>query len=278
MAQAQQIESNFGQLLKGWRAARGISQLGLSAEAGISSRHLSFIETGRSQPSREMVLHLAEVLEVPLRERNSLLLSAGFAPFFRETQLDAPEMEHYRHIISMLLAAHEPFGAVALDRNWHILMANDAYRRVIQALGISDEGEPVSDNILKLLFSPKGLRPHVMNWDEVGYHMIQRVHREAMEAGAGSEQSRLLQSLLRTEDIPSRWRVLDLQSRPPLMVPVHLNVGGADVRLFTTITTLGTPLDITLQELRIEALMPADRETEALFRALAETAGAVPAN
>lgn len=270
MSQVKRAESTsaFGQLLKRWRAARGLSQLALAVEAEVSSRHLSFVETGRSQPSRELVIQLAEALEIPLRERNQLLLAAGFAPLYRETGLDAPEMDHYRHVIEMILTGYEPFGAVALDRNWEILKANDAYWRAMAALGI-DQAPEAAGNILKLLFSPHGLRPHIANWDEVAYHLVQRVHREAIDQGDDSRARELLDTLLRSEEVPPPWRLLDVQKPLELMVPVHLRVGDADLRMLTTITTLGTPLDVTLQELRIEAFLPADAPSEALMREMA---------
>lgn len=276
MAEPLRRDCPFGNLLTRWRLARGLSQLRLATEASISSRHLSFLETGRSQPSREMVLHLADALEVPLRERNSLLLAAGYAPQFAETALEDPEMAHVRHILDLMLTGYEPFGAVAVDRAWDIVLANSSFARLMRLMGIEDsEGS----NILELLFSPEGLRPFIANWDEVGYHLIQRVHREALDAGNRPEAHDLLQSLLSRAGVPQLWRMLDVQSVPDLLVPVHLRAGDVDLRLFTAITTLGTPQDVTLQELRIEALLPADPASEAVLRSLAQAgeASASPA-
>lgn len=266
MAEPLKRDNPFGNLLTHWRLARGLSQLRLATEADISSRHLSFLETGRSQPSREMVLHLSDALEIPLRERNSLLLAAGFAPQFAETDLDDPEMAHVRHILELMLGGYNPFGAIAVDRAWDVVLANRSFERLMALMNV--EGCSGS-NILELLFSPEGIRPYIANWDEVGYHLIQRVHREALDSGNRPEAQDLLNSLLSRAGVPQLWRMLDVQSVPDLLVPVHLRAGGADLRLFTAITTLGTPQDVTLQELRIEAFLPADPDTEMQLRRLA---------
>ena len=264
VAQVKQQESPFGQILKGWRATRGFSQLGLALEAGISARHISFVETGRSQPSRDLIIHLSDALRIPHRERNMLLLAAGFAPIYTETDLSSDELKNHRRVIHLILKGYEPFGAVAFDRTWNVLMSNSGFQATLDLLGLNETNPEVCGNVLKLLFSPDGLRPHIVNWDEVGYHLIQRVHREAIDGG--EEGRELLNALLETCDIPSPWRLIDVSKSLELMVPLHLCIGGVDMRFFTTITTLGTPQDITLQELRIEAFLPADRETEMLIR------------
>ena len=272
MANPQRNESPVGQLIKSWRGVRRLSQLALALEAEISARHLSFIETGRSQPSREMVLQVAEALDVPLREKNSFLLAAGYAPLYHETDLDAPEMSRYRHVIEMILKGYEPFFAVALDRYWNVLLANEGFSRFLQIFNLPVQDEPI--NLLTMLFSDDGLRHHIRNWDEIGYQMIQRVHREAIDESSGTQSRELLQSLLGARGIPKPWNFLDVQRPQDLMLPVHINLGGVDLHYVSTITTLGTPQDITLQELRIEAFMPADEATEIATRGLADAAAA----
>lgn len=266
MAEARLHQSPVGQLVKSWRQARRISQLVLSVQAGISPRHLSFIETGRSQPSRDMVLTIARTLDVPLRDTNALLLTAGFAPFYRETALDAPEMAHVRHVIEFLLERHEPFGAVALDRHWNILLANESFWQTLGLIGYTRRTSDV--NLLRTLFDPAGLRSLIVNWEEVAYSLIQRVHREAIDTPAPSQTAMLLSELLETPGVPPRWRLFDIASVQPLMIPMRMRMKGVELSLFTTIATLGTPQDITLQELRIETFLPADADTERCIRAL----------
>lgn len=258
--------SPFGQLLKRWRAVRGISQLSLAHDANISPRHLCFVETGRSQPSRDIVQRLAAALDVPLRERNALLLAAGYAPAYRETDYHAPAMSHYRHVIELLLKGFEPFGAVALDRHWNILEGNRGFWRTINGLGLNVKRDPA--NLLEILFTEEGLRSRIQNWEEVGYHIIQRLHREAIEGGVESESVKLLQSLLGGGNIPAPWKLLDVEKPPQLVIPLRLDVDGQVLSYVTAITTLGTAQDVTLQELRIEAFLPSDEATEIFMRDL----------
>jgi transcriptional regulator with XRE-family HTH domain len=271
-----------GPLLRRWRAARRMSQLDLALAAGVSSRHVSFVETGRSKPSREMLLVLSTVLDVPLRERNALLQAAGFAAVYRETALDDPEMAGMRQALELILRQHEPFGAVAMDRHWDIVMANAAY---VRFLGVLSPGAaapaPLSVaprprlNALRMLFDPGGLRPHVVNWPRLARDLLMRVHRES-SAGAGERAAALLADLLAYPDIPADWREPDLETPPSLVLPVELRVGGRTVRFFSTLTTLGAPQDVTLQELRIESFHAADAETEQLVRGMAAAAEAGP--
>jgi transcriptional regulator with XRE-family HTH domain len=264
-----------GPLLRRWRAARRMSQLDLALAAGVSSRHVSFVETGRSKPSREMLLVLSTVLDVPLRERNALLQAAGFAAVYRETALDDPEMAGMRQALELILRQHEPFGAVAMDRHWDVVMTNAAY---VRFLGVLLPGAaapaPLSVaprprlNALRMLFDPGALRPHVVNWPRLARDLLMRVHRESA-AGADERAATLLTDLLAYPDVPADWREPDLETPPSLVLPVELRVGGRTVRFFSTLTTLGAPQDVTLQELRIESFHAADPETEQLVRAMA---------
>ena len=266
-------EPQIGPLLRHWRAARRMSQLDLALEANVSTRHVSFVETGRAQPSRDLVLSLAQVLDVPARERNALLLAAGYAPFYRESDLAAPALATIRRALALILRQQDPFPTVALDRGWQIVMANAAWLHLAALLGVGG-GEPGTilpeprANILRLLFDPAGLRPHVANWAEVAPLMLRRARHDA----AGQPDSHaLLDELLAGPGIPADWRTpaRDLAPGGGLLVPVTLTLGDRTANLLSTITTLGTAQDLTLQELHIEAFYPADSETEVLLRDMA---------
>lgn len=259
--------SSVGDLLKHWRTSRGKSQLDLSLDAEVSTRHISFIENGRSAPSREMLLVLASALDVPLRERNTLLLSAGFAPVYRETSLDAPEMEHVRKAIDCILEQTEPNGAVLVDREWRALRMNRAVQRMMQAF-VADPTSlaDLAGNILLAVFEHRALRGALVNFEEVAGSMITRLHREATAEGSDGAARRLLTRVLGYPDLPKKFHVADPGAQLDLMIPVHLRKGELEVKLFTTLTTLGTPLDVTLDELRIESYYPADDATARWLR------------
>jgi transcriptional regulator with XRE-family HTH domain len=263
-------EGGFGRLLRQWRARRGMSQLDLAVEAEISSRHLSFIETGRSRPSREMVLRLARVLDIPLRDRNDLLVGAGFAPMYRETGLEAPAMAHARRALDFLLRQQEPHPALVVDRHWNILKANDATGRLVQRLlDPAAAGELGPPNAMRLTFHPRGFRPHIANWEATAAAMIQWLHRDVVSGHADEETRRLLEELLAYPGVPRQWRALDLDASTAPFLAVEFRTAELDLRYFTTLTSLGTPHDITLQELRIESFFPADEATEETARKLA---------
>ena len=262
--------TTVGALLRRWRAARRMSQLDLAQAAEVSARHLSFLETGRAKPSRQMLLVLGSVLDLPLRERNALLLAAGFSGAYPETPLDEPRMSAMRGALELILRQHEPFGAVAMDRHWNVVMMNAGYARLAGALlgttlpafAVLPEPRP---NALRLLFDPAGFRPHVANWPDVARELLLRVHREALWSGDPRTRA-LLAALVAAPGVPQDWREVDLESAPSLIVPVKVKVGDATARFFTTLTTLGAPQDITLQELRIESFHPADAATAELMR------------
>ena len=265
----------FGRALREWRMARRRSQLELALEAEVSSRHLSFLETGRARPSREMVLVLASVLELPLRERNGLLKAAGFAPAYTETGLSEPEMAEMMAALRLILRQHQPFPAVALDRHWNRVMMNEAYLGALrlilgeQAVAgiVAYEVLPVPRmNLLRVLFDPGGLRPFVANWEQVARNVLARVRREAAFEGDPKMQE-LLADLVRLSGLPAS-SAPSADAPQGLVIPVEIRLGSHLLRFFTTITTVGAPQDVTLAELRIEALHPADADTEAAVRAL----------
>jgi len=258
---ANRIElSPVGELLAHWRRERRMSQLVLSTEAGVTPRHVSFVESGRSQPSREMVLTLARALDVPLRERNQMLLAAGYAPLYRETGLDEASMARVRAALDHMLAHHQPYPAVVMDRHWDVLRANDAATALFDwLLDGADAGEP--PNVVRLMFTR--VRPYVVNWEETGQALVQRVHREAVGGVPDAQTARLLDEVLGLPGIPDAWRRPDFVSTPLPLLPVELAKDGLELRYFSLVTTVGTPQDVTLQEIRIEAFFPADDASEA---------------
>jgi transcriptional regulator with XRE-family HTH domain len=258
MAMAQPV----GDLLRAWRQRRRLSQLDLAAEADISTRHLSFLETGRTQPSREMVLLLSRVLEVPLRGRNELLTAAGFAPVYRETTLDAPEMGQIRRALDFMLRQQAPNPAMVLDRHWNIVRTNEAMNRVmglfLDPAATATLGPP---NAMRLSYHPQGLRPYIVNWDATAAAFIQWLHRDLLRTG-DAETRRLLDELLSYPDVPRQWRALDLDASTAPFLAIELRKSDVHFSFFTVLASLGTPYDITLHELRIECFFPADEATE----------------
>jgi transcriptional regulator with XRE-family HTH domain len=262
----------IGGLLRRWRTARHLSQLDLALRAEVSARHLSFLETGRAQPSRQMVLLLSSALDVPLRERNAMLNAAGFAPAYRETGLDDPQMAEVRQALELILRQHEPFPSVVFDRTWNIVMVNAAYAGFLAML-LGPRGRVPSLTVLpeprlnavRLLFEPDGLRASLGNWEAVARAILIRLQRDAAGDGDPGIQA-LLQEVLSSPHVPPRWREPDLAAPQALVIPVELGSGPEALRFFTTITTLGSPQDITLQELRIESFHAADAGTERRVR------------
>src|SRR5262245_34382289 len=258
----------FGPLLAQWRKTRSMSQLDLALEADVSPRHVCFIETGRAKPSRDMVLQLAEALTVPLRERNALLLAAGFAPMFRESKLEDPEVASVRSALDAILKQQEPFPAVVMNRSWDIVGANTAATRFFDRMldGRKPAGTP---NVLRLMFDPDGLRPAVANWEAVARSLIQRLHREAVEGVLEPAARRLLKELFEFPDVPTQWRVPDFESSLVPVLPICFRQGKQEFRFFSAVTVFGTPQDITTQELRIECFFPVDEKTRAAAKRLA---------
>lgn len=232
----------------------------------MSSRHLSFIETGRAQPSREMVARLAEALEIPLRERNALFLAAGYAPAYSETRLAEPGMARVRQAIDFILRQQEPYPAYVLTRHWDLLQTNAGSKRIF---GFLRGGERTHSNILREIFDPKALRRVVVNWEEVAGELIRHLHNEVAATPSDTQAAALLEEMLAYPEVPSAWRNRDLSAPVmPLMTAVYRK-NDLELRFFSTITTFGTPQDVTLEELRIECAFPADETTERICRDLA---------
>lgn len=261
--------SAFGRLLRQWRARRRLSQLDLAVEAEVSSRHISFIETGRAQPSREMVLLLADVLDVPLRDRNELLIVAGYAPLYRETSLDTPVMTHLHRALDFILHQQEPYPTLVLDRHWNVLKINEGCARVqayfLDPVAVAQLGPP---NAMRLMFHPQAFRPYIVNWEATAASLIQLLHRDALNGFGDDEIQALLDELLSYPDVPRHWRARDPNASPVPFLAIHFRKHDLDLQFFTTLTSLGTPYDITLQGLRVESFFPAAEETEAALRRL----------
>lgn len=254
-----------GDHLREWRQRRRLSQLDLACEADISTRHLSFLETGRARPSREMVLHLAERLEIPLRERNLLLVAAGFAPVFAERPLDDPALCAAQQAIDLVLAGHEPYPALAVDRHWRLVAANGAVGRLLDGVDPAQLAPPL--NVLRLSLHPAGLAPRILNLREWRDHLLARLRRQ-IELTADPVLEDLLAELA-AYPVPYQAAPAHHRLQPGVVVPFRLETAAGPLELISTTTIFGTPIDVTLSELAIEAFYPADAATAERLRRLA---------
>jgi transcriptional regulator with XRE-family HTH domain len=245
-----------------------VSQLDLSLEAGVSQRQISFIESGRSVPGRDTLLTLAQTLDVPLRERNALLLAAGYAPLYSEAPWNAQEMHSVIRALERVVRQHEPFPAIVMDRHWNVLMTNDAAPRFFnQFIDMASREAP--RNMLHLIFDPKGMRPFVADWDNVSRSLLQRVYRETVGRVIDDNTMRLLDELLEYPDVPRDWKAYAPSAASAMpVVPLGFVREGVVLRYFSMITSVGTPTTVAAQELRLECMFPADDATEARHRQL----------
>ena len=260
----------FGDRLRDWRTLRRMSQLELAAEAAVSQRHISFLETGRARPSREMVIHLASTLEVPLRNRNELLDAAGFAPAYRERALGSDQLAEISDILTRLLAAYQPFPAYIVDRLWNLVASNDVATRLL-ATALPDDADPEAfgGNVMRLFFHEKGIRAAVVNWNAVANVLLRRLAREVDERASDDALRAVYAEAV---ELAERSGVSPSESAPAadeLLVPIILRTPVGELETFTTIATIGGAHDVTLEELRIEVLLPATAESEARLRTLA---------
>jgi transcriptional regulator with XRE-family HTH domain len=263
--------SRVGELLRQWRIRRRISQLDLAVAAEVSTRHLSFMETGRAKPSREMVLRLGEHLDVPLRERNHLLLAAGYAPVYPENTLGDPEMSAARDALRQVMAGHEPYPAVVVDRMWNLVEANSAVSLLTE--GVAPELLAPVPNVLKIALHPKGMAPRVRNLGEWRADLLGRLRRQ-VEATADPGLAELLDEV---RGYPCDQPVPEVESltRGAIFVPLRLRSGDVELSFFSTIATFGTALEVTLSELAIESFYPADSRTGEYLRGLSEVNGKI---
>jgi len=255
-----------GDLLRDWRQRRRLSQLDLALEADVSARHVSFLETGRSRPSREMLLRLADQLDIPLRDRNALLVAAGFAPVYPERSLDDPALRAAREAVELLLAGHEPYPAIAIDRQWTLVASNRAIAPLL--VGISPELLQPPVNVLRLSLHPDGLAPRIANLAEWRAHLLERL-RHQVEITADPELSDLLE-YLRRYPVKSDGESVGDRDLASVVVPLRLRTDRGLLTFLSTTTIFGTPVDVTLSELAIESFFPANQETKQALRRLAE--------
>ncbi|MFC0401687.1 helix-turn-helix domain-containing protein [Paraburkholderia rhizosphaerae] len=259
----------LGKLLRYWRDVRGVSQLDLSFDAGVSQRQISFIESGRSVPGRDTLLALAQTLEVPMRERNALLLAAGYAPVYSEAPWNAQEMSSVIRALERVVRQHEPFPAIVMDRYWNVLMTNDAAPRFFNQF-IDLDSREAPRNMLHLMFDPQGMRPYVADWDDVARSLLQRVYRESVGHVLDDRTTHLLDELLAYPDVPHDWKSHREPSTATTMpvIPMGFISDGVVLRYFSMVTTVGAPQNVAAQELRLECMFPADDETETHHNAL----------
>lgn len=265
-------ELTVGALLRDWRQRRRLSQMDLALSVNVSTRHLSFVETGRSKPSAELVLALAEGLEIPLRERNTLLLAAGFAPRYPVRPLEDAEMDPAREAVQRMLDAHDPYPGVVVDRAWNIVMANKSAAAI--TAGVPDELLGPPPNVYRLSLHPDGLAKRTLNFPEWAEHLLQQLSRSVALTGdpglaALEEEVRAYPGVA---EAVAAVKASPLE-RAPLLVPFRLDLGnGSELSLFTTLTTFGTPRDVTLEELAVELFYPADDESARLLGGRGSTA------
>jgi transcriptional regulator with XRE-family HTH domain len=249
-------------MLREWRRRRRFSQLDLANQATVSARHLSFVETGRSKPSRELVLHLAEHLDVPLRDRNALLLAAGYAPTFRQSSLDDEEMAPVRRALDAILAGHQPFPAIVLDRIWNLVTANASALGLLTD-GVADDLLAPPANALRVSLHPDGLAPRIVNLPEWSAHLVDRLRREA-EAYADPDLFALHDELCGYPGVAGSAVPDSTAGR--LFVPLVLRSAAGELTFFSTVATFGTARDVTVEELAIESFFPADDATVTVLR------------
>ena len=260
---------SVGDLLRRWRNRRELSQLDLAGEADVSARHLSFIETGRSLPSREVILRIAECLQVPLRERNVLLLAGGYAPAFRESRLSDPEMRSATHAIGVILHGHEPYPALVYDKHWTLIDANEAMKKLLE--GVAKELLQPPVNILRIAMHPRGLASRILNFDEWRAYTFRRLEREIDVTGDPIIRDLFLELSGFGQPIPASVASQGQADYTGLIIRLQIVVNGSPLSFFSASTVLGTPVDITLSELAIESFFPADDNTAAAMRQLVRT-------
>lgn len=257
----------LGRLLRHWRDVRGKSQIDLSLDTGVSQRHISFIESGRSAPSRHTLANLSQALGVPFRDRNELFVAAGFAPVHKEDAWNHEELSSVKRALDRMLQQQEPFPAMVMDRHWNVFMRNTAARRFFGSF-IDLDARPEPRNLLHLMFDPAGMRPFIANWEDTSAALVQRIHREAVGHTLDEQTQQLLAALRTYEGADAAF---DRSGTPPRdsrlpMVSLDFRKDGRLLRYFSMITTVGTPQTITTQELRMESMFPADDATETAHR------------
>ncbi len=258
----------FSSLLKHWRSVRRLTQVELAGDANVSARHLCFLETGRAQPSREMVQLLGTALDLPLEERNALHVAAGFVPPYGDSGLGADNLQHVRQALDFILRQQEPYPGIVIDGRWDVRIRNEASRRLFKPFHDAYDMEPeFADNAMHTVFHPKGLRQFIVNWDEFAGQMIQILHREVAQGGGIAAQ--LLAEVMAYPGLPAEWKLPRHVAGSSPVMTMRLQKGDFRLAFFSTFTTFAMPTDATLQKLKIECFYPADDETAEKARALA---------
>ncbi len=255
----------LGHLLREWRAARRLSQLDLALDSEISARHLSYIETGKAQPSRDLLHQVAEALDMPLRERNAMMLAAGYAPIYRESDLSDPEMRLVASAIDFMLAQQEPFPAFVIDRCWNVRSANASMRRLLDSV---KPGGPIHANIVRQVFDPEDMRPYVANWEDVARDLIRHLHHSINRNPADGRLRALLDEAMAYPGVPTDWRRREFRAPVPVITTIFRGPSG-DLGFLSSVTEFGTSFDITAEETRIECMHPLDEPTRAHCKTLA---------
>jgi transcriptional regulator with XRE-family HTH domain len=259
---------HFSSLLKHWRNVRRLTQIELAGDANVSARHVCFLETGRAQPSREMVQLLGTALDLPLEERNALHVAAGFVPPYGDRGLAADNLQHVRQALDFILRQQEPYPGIVIDGHWDVRLRNDASRRLFKAFHQSYEMESgLADNAMHVVFHPKGLRQFIVNWDEFAGQMIQILHREVAQGSRVAAQ--LLDEIMTYPGLPAEWRIPRNPAASSPVMTMQLRKGELRLAFFSTFTTLAMPTDAALQKLKIECFYPADNATAEKARELA---------
>ena len=259
--------ASVGPLLKHWRGVRGTSQLALASEARTTPRYVSFVETGRAQPSRQMVVRLAKALDLPLRERNDLLLAAGFAPLYAAEPLASPAMASVERALESMLARHDPLPAVVLDRGWNLMRANRGAEVLFTQI-FAPIDPPADANVLRLFIEDGPVRASVTNWEHVAPTLLTRARREAVGRVFDPATARLVDELGARDDVRRAATGVELEASAAPVIDVHFRVAGVELAFFSVVSTIGTPIDVTAQELRVESFFPADEETAARWMQL----------
>jgi transcriptional regulator with XRE-family HTH domain len=267
MEQTEPASPAIGTLLRYWRGVRRTSQLELAAEAMTTPRYVSFVETGRAQPSRQMVVRLARALDVPLRERNGLLLAAGYAPMYSVGSLDAPELGRVDAALTAMLEHHEPFPAVVMDRGWNVVRANAGATSLFTAL-LDPETIPDPANVLRLMIEPGLVQRRVANWSAVVPALLERARREAVGGVLDRDTAELVNELRGLPHVAEVLKELDSARATVPVLDVEFRIDDANLHFFSVVSTIGTPIDVTTQELRIEQFFPSDDATRAVWPAV----------
>ena len=260
--------TSVGGHIKKWRQLRRLSQMDLALEIGVSSRHISFVETGKSRPSRDLIVMICDALEVPLRDRNDMLKLAGCAGLYSELDLNSPEMAHVKSMFESVMQQFDPYGSVCMDVSWGILMENRSYSNFVNLFFEKEElPEGVRNNMLKFVFHPQGLSQYIQNWTEFAPQFLRRI-RGAMDAKRSDEYNKLFEELMQYPTFPEFVSPDLLLEEPKLMVPFSLKKGDIALNLFCVTMRLGSPKDVTLDELHVESYLPADPETKSFIEAM----------